>query len=263
MRVTVVALVGAMCPIVAGCESPSYYPYQSSSQSSSRYTSPYSPQPTSAGARASPAGRYPGAAPAAPTASNSAPVTNPLPVSTTPPPVRRFSGIPMPANNSIDLDHTIVLGSESEWLGRVLFTTPMTVDEVVDFYRREMPRYGWAEFAATRSTTTILAYQAGARAATIQVTAESQNQSPSGTRVEFWVIPHPAGAGTPVSQKTEPQKTEAQKTEAQKTEAQGAEPSGPVPLNGLRGRGGGGDATSGLVPPPPPRPPVDETRLPP
>jgi hypothetical protein len=149
----------------------------------------------------------------------------------------------MPAKNAIDLDHTIVLGSESEWLGRVLFTTPMTVDEVVDFYQREMPRYGWAEFAATRSTTTILAYQAGARAATIQVTGESQNQSPSGTRVEFWVIPHPAGAGTPVLQKAEQQNAEQQKAEPDARS---------VPRNLVQG----GAA-------PPPRPPVDEALLPP
>jgi hypothetical protein len=247
MRVPVAALVGAICPIVAGCESPSHYPYQ--------YSSPYSPQPASAAARASPAGRYPGTAPMA---SNPALVGNPTPVSSTPPTVTRFSGIPMPANNSIDLDRTIVLGSESEWLGRVLFTTPMTTDEVVDFYRREMPRYGWAEFTATRATTTVLAYQADARLATIQVigqvTGEGQNQSPSGTRVEFWMIPRPAGAGAPALQAGAPV--------LQKAEPQNAEPGGPVPLNVVRG-GGGATYAVAPPPPPPPRPPVDEALLPP
>jgi hypothetical protein len=289
MRVPVAALVGAICPIMAGCTYPSQYsqyPYQ--------YPSQYASLPTSAGAPGSPAGRYPQAAPMAsnakqantvtpgssvtpvsnpalasnsapvsnpapasnPTpASNPAPASNPTPVSMTPPTVKRFSGIPMPANNTLDLDRTIVIGSESEWLGRVLLTTPMTVDEVVDFYRREMPHYGWAEFAATRATTTVLAYQADSRFATIQiigqVAGEGQTQSPSGTRVEFWIVPRPASAGAAVVQKAEAQKAELDAP--------------PVKLNLVRGSDGGTPAAAPQAsppPPPPPRPPVDEARLP-
>ncbi|HEX9461711.1 MAG TPA: hypothetical protein VGB82_03855 [Alphaproteobacteria bacterium] len=152
--------------------------------------------------------------------------------------VKRFTGIPMPAKNTLDLDRTVVVGGDSEWVGRVFFTTPMTVDEVVEFYRREMPRYGWAELAATRSTTSVLAYQADARIATIQVTGDGLTPMPSGTRVEFWMNPRPAGGAATVLQTAEP---------------------GPSPpsLGSLRG------ASGTYVTGPAARLPVDQAPLPP
>ena len=105
----------------------------------------------------------------------------------------------MPPNNALDLDRTVVVGDESQWVGRVFFTTPMRVDELVEFYRREMPRYGWIELAAISSTTSVLSYQEDGRIATIQASALGL-----GTRVEFWVNPRPSGGGRTALQTAEP-----------------------------------------------------------
>lgn len=99
--------------------------------------------------------------------------------------IRRFVGIPMPPNNVLDVDRTVIVGGDSDWLGRIFFAAPLTVDQTIDFYRREMPRYGWTELAITRSDTSVLAYQMGSRLATI-VTHQT---SAGSAQVEFWVNP--------------------------------------------------------------------------
>ena len=105
---------------------------------------------------------------------------------TTRPVVRRFVGIPMPPNNALDLDRTVIVGDGNDWLGRIFFSAPMSVDQTIEFYRRDMPHFGWTELAVTRSDTSVLAYQEGGRLATIELTP-----APNGgtTRVEFWVNP--------------------------------------------------------------------------
>lgn len=104
--------------------------------------------------------------------------------------VRRFVGIPMPPNNLLDLDRTVVVGDSNDWVGRVFFSTPMTVQQAIEFYRQDMPRYGWIELAVTQSDTSVLAYQMGDRIATIEL---SPRPTTARTQVEFWVNPlHPA-----------------------------------------------------------------------
>ena len=106
--------------------------------------------------------------------------------------VTRFTGIPMPPDNALDIDRTVVIGGDADWVGRIVFTSPMTVDDTLEFYRHEMPQYGWSELAATRSTTSVLSYQAGARIATIQLQPQTLR---SGTMVEFWDNPRPSAEG--------------------------------------------------------------------
>lgn len=123
--------------------------------------------------------------------------------------VRRFVGVPMPPNNVLDLDRTVVVGGDSDWLGRIFFAAPMTVDQTIEFYRRDMPRYGWTELAVTRSETSVLAYRMGDRLATIELTPVP---NAAVTRVEFWVNPirdrssqqaaQPAAPAPPLMQST-------------------------------------------------------------
>lgn len=105
--------------------------------------------------------------------------------------VRRFVGIPMPANNLLDLDRTVVVGDGNDWLGRVFFSTPMSVEQAIEFYRQDMPRYGWTELAVTQSDTSVLAYRMGNRMATIELTPRPATvRTPTArTQVEFWVNP--------------------------------------------------------------------------
>ncbi len=99
--------------------------------------------------------------------------------------IRFFVGIPMPPHNVLDVDRTVIVGGDSDWVGRIFFAVPMTVDQAIEFYQRGMPPYGWTELAVTRSDTTVLAYEMGKRIATIEL----RRQPSGGTQVEFWVNP--------------------------------------------------------------------------
>lgn len=102
----------------------------------------------------------------------------------------RFVDIPMPGKNSIDLDKTLVFGTERDWIGRVSLSSSMGVGEIYDFYKREMPRYGWTELTSVRSATSVLSYQMDNRIATIQVAG----QRFGGVTVDLWMNPR-AGTG--------------------------------------------------------------------
>lgn len=102
----------------------------------------------------------------------------------------RFIDIPMPGKNSIDLDKTLVFGTERDWIGRVSLSSSMGVSEIYDFYKREMPRFGWTELTSVRSATSVLSYQMDSRIATIQVVG----QRFGGSAIEFWMNPR-AGTG--------------------------------------------------------------------
>jgi hypothetical protein len=117
-----------------------------------------------------------------------------------PPIVRRFVGIPMPPNNLLDLDRTVVVGDGNDWLGRVFFSTPMTVEQAIEFYRQDMPQYGWTELAVTQSDTSVLAYQMGDRMATIELTPHPA----AGTQVQFWINPLRPRARQEAAQPAEP-----------------------------------------------------------
>lgn len=102
----------------------------------------------------------------------------------------RFSDIPMPPKNSIDLDRTIVFGTERDWIGRIALSSSLNVSDTYDFYKREMPRFGWTELTSVRSATSVLSYQMDNRIATIQVSG----QRFGGSTIDFWMNPR-AGAG--------------------------------------------------------------------
>ncbi len=104
----------------------------------------------------------------------------------------QFSDIPIPPKNNIDLDHTLVFGSDHDWIGRIALSSSMGVSEVYDFYKREMPKLGWAELTSLRSATSVLSYQQDNRIATIQVSGQRFGL---GTQVDFWMNPRAQGGG--------------------------------------------------------------------
>ncbi len=101
----------------------------------------------------------------------------------------RFTDIPMPGSNTIDLDRTIVFGVDKDWIGRIALSTSMGVGETYDFYKREMTRLGWTELTSVRSSTSVLSYQLDNRIATIQVTG----QRFGGSQIDFWMNPRAQG----------------------------------------------------------------------
>jgi hypothetical protein len=98
-----------------------------------------------------------------------------------------FTDIPMPADASVELDRTIVLGTGEDWMGRVTIRAKTDLVSVFDFYREQMPQFGWKELTVLRSATSVLTYTRGERIATIQI--ESGTGPLSGSHIIFSVSP--------------------------------------------------------------------------
>ena len=101
-----------------------------------------------------------------------------------------FTDIPMPADASVELDQTIVLGTGEDWMGRVTIKAKTGLTSVFDFYREQMPQFGWQELTVLRSATSVLTYTRGERIATIQI--ETKAGPFSGSRIIFSVSPRGA-----------------------------------------------------------------------
>jgi hypothetical protein len=126
------------------------------------------------------------------TGTSSSSSTNPSSTADTGAGFARFTDIPMPGSNKIDLDRTIVFGIDRDWIGRIALSTSMSVGDTYDFYKREMTRYGWTELTSVRSATSVLSYQMDNRIATIQVTG----QRFGGSQIDFWMNPRAAGGAS-------------------------------------------------------------------
>jgi len=56
---------------------------------------------------------------------------------------QRFSDIPLPADVREDLDRTYVFESKTLQIGRMVYTTRASINELSQFYAREMPTADW------------------------------------------------------------------------------------------------------------------------
>lgn len=81
----------------------------------------------------------------------------------------RFSDIPMPGKSDIDMDRTLVFGGGETWSGRLAISSSHNANDVFDFFKQELPGYGWREIASIRSTVSVLTYSRENRIATIQI----------------------------------------------------------------------------------------------
>ena len=82
----------------------------------------------------------------------------------------KFTDIPMPANNTIDLERSLILGGDQQWTGRLIINSGSNVADMYEFYRREMPNFGWSEVTTVRAANSVLVFQQNQRVITIQIT---------------------------------------------------------------------------------------------
>jgi hypothetical protein len=68
-----------------------------------------------------------------------------------------FSDIPIPKSREINLDKTMVVGTEL-WFGRLTFETGLSAEKMFTFYIRELTNYGWEKITAVRSQTSLMTY---------------------------------------------------------------------------------------------------------
>ena len=103
----------------------------------------------------------------------------------------RFTDIPIPKGADMDLDHTLVLGSREEWVGRLVMTVSDSAGQMYDFYVRQMPGFGWQPITSVRGPTSVLTFTRGDRVATVQLTSRTLFGS------EVWFTVSPRGQAAP------------------------------------------------------------------
>jgi len=110
------------------------------------------------------------------------------------------AGTALPAGYRIDTSHSLILGDGNAWTGRLAYTAGGTADDVFDFLRREMPKFGWTETYAVRSEVDLLGFSSEptARVANIRIERGSVLDS---TRVEMIVSPATSGKAPPARPK--------------------------------------------------------------
>ncbi len=81
----------------------------------------------------------------------------------------RFPDLPMPVKAEMDMSKTLVFGTNDAWIGRMVITSSHGSNDMFDFYKQEMPGFGWQEITSIRSDSSVMTYTRGQRVATIQI----------------------------------------------------------------------------------------------
>ena len=82
----------------------------------------------------------------------------------------KFKDIPIPDGSVMDMNNTVIFGSDNEWFGRLSLIPNLSHAETFDFFRYEMPNLNWQEITNVRSTSSVLSYEKENRVVTIQIT---------------------------------------------------------------------------------------------
>ena len=80
-----------------------------------------------------------------------------------------FEDIPIPLNSKLDKEKSIIISKNRGWLGRLTFDTSESQITVFDFFRNELPKFGWKKLSEVSSDTSLLNYQNQNRLASIQI----------------------------------------------------------------------------------------------
>ena len=80
-----------------------------------------------------------------------------------------FEDIPIPLNSKLDKEKSIIISKNQGWLGRLTFDTSQKQITVFDFFRNELPKFGWKKLSEVSSDTSLLNYQNQSRIASIQI----------------------------------------------------------------------------------------------
>jgi len=113
------------------------------------------------------------------------------------------AGTALPAGYHVDSVRSLILGEGESWTGRLVYSATGSADDVFEFLRREMPKFGWAETYAVRSEVNLLGFASAptGRVATIRIERGSMLDS---THVDMIVSPTAASKPPPGRAKPPP-----------------------------------------------------------
>ena len=81
----------------------------------------------------------------------------------------QFDDIPIPINSKLQREESIIISRKIGWSGRLVFETTEDQIEVFDFFRNELPKFGWKKISEVSSESSLLNYQNSQRFASIQI----------------------------------------------------------------------------------------------
>ena len=82
----------------------------------------------------------------------------------------QFPDLPMPTGAKLATDRTLVVGSPNLWYGQFAMSLSHDANSMYDFYKQELPKFGWSEITSVRAPVSLLTYSRGERVIVIQLT---------------------------------------------------------------------------------------------
>ncbi len=99
-----------------------------------------------------------------------------------------ITDIPIPVEARLNVTRSIILGSENKWVGRAELETPFTINEMYDFYERQMVIFGWIKLTSMQADRSVMSFFHSNRLATIQISNLIPNSS-QGSIISISVAP--------------------------------------------------------------------------
>jgi len=119
-----------------------------------------------------------------PVADNVSPTSNPGNTTFT-----QIPDLPIPPGSTMNIERTFIVGSSGSWYGQTMIDSPGGGNTTFDFFKQELPGYGWQELSSVRARTSVLTYTREKRVLAIQLT----ENLPGHTEVMITVSPHGGG----------------------------------------------------------------------
>lgn len=85
----------------------------------------------------------------------------------------QFDDMPIPIGSSLDQKNSIIISKEKIWLGRLTFECNKKQLEIFDFFRNELPKFGWVKLSEVRADSSLLNYTKGDRIASVQIESKT------------------------------------------------------------------------------------------
>jgi hypothetical protein len=104
-----------------------------------------------------------------------------------------LTDLPLPRGYDLSRSNTVIFGEGDTWNGKVVYTINSAAEDMVTFYRRDMPALGWQEISVFRGPTSVLNFQRGNRIATVQVSPRTLY----GSHIEVVVTQATSGQNVP------------------------------------------------------------------
>ena len=81
----------------------------------------------------------------------------------------QFDDIPIPIGSSLNQEESIIISKNKSWLGRLVFDSNKKQLSIFDFFRNELPKFGWKKLSEVRADSSLLNYTNENRVASIQI----------------------------------------------------------------------------------------------